>query len=147
MLDLFGRLGSAHTTIILVHQADFGLAYELRMTGSAEGESELDIGNIKTLMAAIGWEASGDIRFEVEGGTHKISKGTDPIKASRLSGDISFGYVSPTLTLALSPVIDMELGAVFRTKRNKEPALVDARLWNIKGAYGNSLFTSLSLGF
>lgn len=118
-----------------------GLGYEYRITGSG-GSSELEIGNVQRIYAILGWVATPSIRFSFEGGTHSIGAGEG---SYALAEKTSFGYVAPTLHLGLSPAVSLDLGAIFRTKRLSNDSLVDARLYDMKGAYGSSLVAGLSI--
>ncbi|MFX3675735.1 MAG: hypothetical protein ACN6I6_01735 [bacterium] len=120
----------------------FGLGYRLWMTGSPGNAAELNIGNIQRLSASLGWMVSPDIRFAVEGATVSIGSGEGDFA---LTDKISFGTVSPSMQLALSPTVSLDMGAVFRSKRLKDEDLLAARLWNLPGSYGSSLFAGLSL--
>lgn len=118
-----------------------GIGYEYRMTGAA-GEEELSVGNIQQIYAVLGWMATPDIRFSLEAGTYKIGLGEG---AYSLEEKTSFGYVSPQLHLGISPLVSLDLGAIFRTKRLGNDSLVDARLYDLKGAYGSSILAGLSI--
>jgi hypothetical protein len=128
------------------HDFALGLSYEIRVTGASNSDSEMDLGNMKSFLASIGWKASPDISFVVEGATTKISPSKSTEKKLFLEDEITFGYVSPKLILGISPLIKVEMGALFRTKRvtNKDN-LVDAKMWDLKGVYGNTLFTGLNI--
>ncbi len=119
-----------------------GLGYEYRITGSPSTETELSIGNIQKLYAVLGWMATPDIRFSFEAGTYKLGLGDADYA---LEEKTSFGYASPQLHLALSPAVSLDLGAIFRTKRLGDDSLVDARLYDLKGAYGSSVLAGLSV--
>tara|TARA_R110000868_G_scaffold90968_6_gene252133 strand:- start:3828 stop:4736 length:909 start_codon:yes stop_codon:yes gene_type:complete len=120
----------------------FGLGYRLWMTGTANNSAELSIGNIQRLSASLGWMVSPDIRFAVEGASVAVGVGEGDFA---LAEKISFGTVSPSMQLALSPSISLDMGAVFRSKRLKDEQLLAARLWNLPGSYGSSIFAGLSL--
>lgn len=123
-----------------------GIGYELRVVGDPELEEEQSIGNIQTILASIGWRATSDISFALEGATVKIGNALKDERANKLMNDLSFGYASPKMLLGISPLIELELGALFRTKRLRSTdQLIKARLWDLKGAYGNSLFTGLNI--
>lgn len=119
-----------------------GLGYEYRITGAPGNSEELAIGNIQKIYAILGWMATPDIRFSFEGGTYKIGETTGEYS---LGEQTSFGYVAPKVHLGLSPVVSLDLGAIFRSKRLKNESLVDARLYDLKGAYGSSILAGLSL--
>ena len=119
-----------------------GLGYEYRITGSP-GSEELNIGSIQKIYAVLGWTATPDIRFSFEAGTYKIGMGEGEYS---LGEKTSFGYASPTVHLGLSPVVSLDLGAVFRTKRLGNDDLIDARLYDLKGAYGSSILAGMSIG-
>lgn len=125
------------------HTLAVGLGYEYRMTGTG-ADDEMRIGNISKLSASLGWVVSRDIRFLVEGSTFKVGKGNDEFAASNLDEDISFSSVKPQLQLKIGPMIDLTLGAQFRTRRLKQGTLTSARLWGLDAAYGNSVFSGLS---
>lgn len=123
-----------------------GIGYELNLTGSAESEEEMEIGNIQNLKASLGWQASPDIRFALDGGTVTIGKSDDQGAKLALNEDVKYSYVSPKLNLTLGPVVNLTMGATFRTRRAKdEISLVPAKLWHLPGLYGNSLFAGLEL--
>ena len=120
-----------------------GLGYEYRITGSPSGSEELNIGNIQNIYAVLGWTATPDIRFSFEAGTHSIGQADGEYS---LDEKTSFGYAAPTVHLALSPVVSLDLGAIFRTKRLGNDDLIDANLYDLKGAYGSSILAGLSIG-
>lgn len=119
----------------------FGLGYRVWLTGSPSQETELNIGNIQRLNASLGWMVSPDIRFAVEAATVSIGAGDGD---NALSEKISFGTVSPSLQLTISPMVSLDLGAVFRSKRLKDENLLNARLWNLPGSYGNKIYAGLN---
>lgn len=123
-----------------------GLGYELNLTGTAKEESEMKIGNIHHLKASLGWQASPDIRFAVDGGTVTIGSANENDTGLVLSEDVKYSYVSPKLNLGLGPMVSLTMGATFRTRRAKdESQLIAAKLWHLPGLYGNSLFAGLEL--
>lgn len=119
-----------------------GLGYEYRITGAASGTEELNIGNIQKLYAVLGWMATPDIRFSFEAGTYKIGMGEGDYF---LEEKTSFGYAAPKVHLGISPMISLDLGAIFRTKRLGDDSLIDARLYDLKGAYGSSILAGLTV--
>jgi len=51
------------------------------------------------------------------------------------------------LQLGIAQTFEIEMGAIFRTKRiPNEKDYLALRLWDIPGAYGNALFAGLNLG-
>lgn len=132
------------TTAKRFEEFAIGLGYEIQLTGNGD-ESEMRIGNISKLSASVGWVASRDIRFLVEGFTYRIGAGDSGDSSFFLAEEIKFSTVNPKLQLMLSPMIDLTLGASFRTRRLKNSSLRDARLWALQGAYGHSLFAGLSV--
>jgi len=122
-----------------------GLGYLMTLTGTSDNQEELDIGDIKTIMASIGWRATEDIGFALELASSKISESEDQDRQYTLGESISFGYISPKLMLGISPLINLEMGALFRTKKPRvDGDILRARLWDQKGLYGNSLYSSLN---
>ena len=75
-------------------------------------------------------------------------------RESRLGEETGSGEVIETIGqssvapgwLAIGPVVSLDLGAVFRTKRLGNDDLIDARLYDLKGAYGSSILAGLSIG-
>lgn len=120
-----------------------GLGFDLRLTGTPKEETEMGVGNIQSLMAHIGWRATPDIAFVLEGSTTKVAASSESNRSNKLNEDISFGQLTPKLQLGLSELIELELGATFRTKKVSDGKVVDAHLWNVTGAYGNSIFAGL----
>jgi len=41
-------------------------------------------------------------------------------------------------------MVSLDLGAVFRSKRLKDENLLNARLWNLPGSYGNKIYAGLN---
>lgn len=121
-----------------------GLGYEYRMTGTGAAD-EMRIGNISKLSASLGWVVSRDIRFLVEGSTFSVGRGDDENASLVLEENVQFSTVKPQVQLKIAPMIDLTLGAQFRTRRLKQGTLTNARLWGLDAAYGNSVFTGLSL--
>ena len=119
----------------------FGLGYRVWLTGNPSSDTELDIGNIQRLNASLGWMVSPDIRFAVEAATVSVGAGDG---ASGLQEKISFGTVAPSLQLTISPMVSLDLGAVFRSRRLNDENLLAARLWNLQGSYGNKIYAGLN---
>ncbi len=119
----------------------FGLGYRVWLTGNPSTDNELDIGNIQRLNASLGWMVSPDIRFAVEAATVSVGSGEG---VNAIQEKISFGTISPSLQLTISPMVSLDLGAVFRSKRLKDENLLAARLWNLPGSYGNNIYAGLN---
>ncbi len=117
--------------------------YRYSFAGEVDSDQKLSIGNIQTVTAKLGWRATSDIVFQLEGGTTKILKPGNTGGSLQLSSDESIGYISSKLNLGLSRFVELELGASFRTKEAKNiDELLMAGLWDIPYLYGNSLFAS-----
>ncbi len=132
------------TTAKRFNQLALGLGYELRLTGDADSEEELEIGNISRLSASLGWMTSNEIRFSVDGHMYSISSSSSD-KPNKLEEKVKFATVIPKLGLNLSPIVLLELGASFRTRRINDAELLGARLWSLHGAYGNSVFANFGV--
>lgn len=117
------------------------IGHEGILTGKDVGEQELAIGNMGHLFATIGWMATTDIHFALKGGTISIAHARDD---GGLANKEKFGYISPALSLILSPYMGLDLGATFRSRRAKQD-LIGARLWDVPGAYGSSLWLKLNV--
>ncbi len=124
------------------------LGYELTLSGEVDNNQEVDIGNIQKFYSKLGWVVSPDIAFQLEGATVTIKNSDNFTRdiSRRLMTEVDFGYLSPKLNLGLGKMVELELGAIFRmTKAQKLEQLVDARLWNTKGLYGDVLYSALIL--
>ena len=126
------------------HNFALALGYEYHLTGTPSAESESSIGNIGILKTSLGWMVSNDISFTLEGGMVSIKADTNVDRVNRIEEASKFSYIKPSLILGLAPSVGLEMGGVFRTRRaHNIDSLVSSRLWNIPGAYGNSLFAGL----
>ncbi len=124
---------------------DFALAvgFEYQLSGTPKDSSELEIGNIQKILASVGWMVSHDIQFIVEGANVKVKEASEAGEG-KLAQSFSYSYVAPAARLGISPIVNLELGAIFRTQKPEvEQDLVSARMWGHKGIYGNSLYAAL----
>lgn len=122
------------------------LGYEYHLTGTPSADSESAIGNISNFKTSLGWMVSNDISFTLEGGMVTIAKSESTERINNIDEETKFSYVRPSVILGLSPSVGLEMGGVFRTRRaSNTDSLVSAKLWNIPGAYGNSLFAGLKI--
>ncbi|WP_372654666.1 hypothetical protein [Halobacteriovorax sp.] len=122
------------------------LGYEYHITGTPGAETESEIGNINLLKTSLGWMVSNDISFTLEGGMVTLAKSESTDRVNKIDEETEFSYVKPSVILGLSPNVGLEMGGVFRTRRAQNTnSLVSAKLWNIPGAYGNSLFAGLKI--
>ena len=128
--------------------SDFALllGYEYRFAGKTKISEETPVGNIQKIMASLGWKISNDIRFALEGTMYRVGQNKLNTPNAGLSENISFASLSPKLSLGLASSVDLELGALYRTRSvSLKDDIVDARLWDLKGLYGNSIFANLVL--
>ena len=117
-----------------------GMAFELRLTGNPQ-DHEMNIGDMHTFKGALRWMASPDILFTMEAAATTIRPG-ETTAVLRNDQKIFFSWLSPKLDLTLSPFVRFNMGARFQVKRTHlVPTL---RIWNMKAAYGNSIFAGLS---
>lgn len=130
------------TTTKRFFQFVLGLGYELRMTGDGDSD-EMNIGNIGTIEANLGWMVSNDIRFLLTAKSYRVNQG-DENSAFFLNRDLNFSTISPKVILSLSPHINLSLGGHFQTRRLKDQEALGANLWGLEGAYGASLLAGLS---
>ncbi|MFA6238614.1 MAG: hypothetical protein WC635_14870 [Bacteriovorax sp.] len=123
-----------------------GLGFDMTMTGAPKKDTDMSIGNIQRITVSGGWMVSNDIQFEVEAENFKINASDDTSRLNRLQKSVSFSALSPKLNLSLAPGIGMEMGAHFRTNKPKtDQNLASAKLFDLHGAYSNSLFAGLNL--
>lgn len=128
------------------HDFFLGLGYEFQMTGTPEDSLEADIGNIQKLTASLGWRATADIQFIIEGESVTVRPSEDSSHPISLDEELSFASITPKLGLGLRPYFQLELGARFQTQEVKDAGqLYQTRLWNMGGAYGNSIFAGLNI--
>jgi len=122
-----------------------GLGYDITMTGTPKKETDMSLGNIHRIAVSGGWMVSNDIQFEVELENFKINPAKDQSRPVRLTEAASFSTLSPKLNLTIVPAVNLEMGARFRTNKPKnEGQLSQAKLFDLHGAYSNSLFAGLN---
>lgn len=151
------KLGSSRTDKIVgvettkrFQNFGLGLGYDLTLVGLPENQNEMAIGNIGRLVFSTGWVVSNDIQFEVEVENFMISSAKNSRSASqeRLDKKLNFSTISPKLSLGLSSVINLQLGARFRMKKIPASQNLDSmKVFDLHGANGNSLFAGLGLSF
>jgi len=123
-----------------------GIGYEIALTGLPSNENDFNIGNIHKLAISSGWMVSNDIQFEMELENYKVQEGSGDSLVNRLNQSLSFSTISPKLILTIVPAINLELGARFRTNKPKSSQdLKSAKIFDLHGAYSNSLFAGLNL--
>jgi len=160
-LDIFGgakisgssELASSHTDKIFGAETTkrfgtfgLGLGYDLTMSGSPQNDRDMEIGNIHRITVSGGWMVSNDIQFELEIENFKVNKSSNTSSGNYLQSDLSFSSLSPKLNLNLAPGIGLEMGARFRTNKPKSNQdLLLAKMFDLHGAYSNSLFAGLNL--
>lgn len=121
-----------------------GVGYELHLTGMPKDSNEVTIGNINKLSVALAWRASDNITFMVEGNHYKVTKNKH--SEGDLKNGATFGTITPSLSLGLSPHVDFILGSHLITNSMPEKeSFFRAKLWQLEGVYGNSLFTRLDI--
>lgn len=146
-------LGSSRNDVIAgvetskrFHDFFLGLGYEFQMTGTPNDPGEADIGQIQKLTASLGWRATADIQFIVEGESVTVRPSDESTHSLSLKEELSFASITPKIGLGLRPYFQLELGARFQTQKVKDPSsLYQTRLWNMGGAYGNSIFAGLNI--
>lgn len=122
-----------------------GIGYDITLTGTPKRESDMSIGNIHRISVSGGWMVSNDIQFELEVENFKINQSSDASRANRLNSSVSFSTLSPKLNLTIVPAVSVDLGARFRTNKPKSTQdLSSAKLFDLHGAYSNSLFAGLN---
>lgn len=123
-----------------------GIGYDLTMTGTPKKSTDMGLGTIQRIAVSGGWMVSNDIQFEVELENFKVNAGKDSSRVNRLTDVASFSTLSPKLNLTIVPSMTLELGARFRTNRPKSnlQQFSQAKLFDLHGAYSNSLFAGLS---
>lgn len=160
-LDIYGgaklssnsALGSSRTDKIVGAETTkrfgtfgVGIGYDMTLVGTPKKFEENAIGNIGRLTISGGWMVSNDIQFEVEAENFTINPGKDDARENRLKEKVSFSTLSPKLNLSLAPAVNLELGARFRMKKAKEESnLAASKVFDLHGAYTNSLFAGLNL--
>jgi hypothetical protein len=133
------------TTAKRFYDFALGLGYELRLTSTPDDKEEKEIGNIKVLSASIGWMVSSDIRFLVEANNYRVDSSDALERESRLERKLSFSTVAPKVLLNISPLVLLEMGGTFRTRRLKDSDLTKSKLWHYEGSYGNNVFAGLRI--
>lgn len=122
-----------------------GLGYDITLTGKPKNVDETSIGNIHRIVVSGGWMISNDIQFELEFENFKVTEASDTARSNRLNKALSFSTLSPKLNLTIVPAVTVELGARFNTNKPKsDQNIKSAKLYDLHGAYSNSLFAGLS---
>lgn len=129
--------------------ADFamGLGGEYRKSGNPTNSTDLIIGNVTRMHAAVGWVATPDIRMSLDADMYTVRAGEGD-KFRALQEDISFSTLTPKLHLGLSQYVELELGTAIRTRKPVVPNnqnLLDAKLSDFAGVYGSSMFAGLNI--
>lgn len=129
--------------------ADFAIGFggEYRKSGTPTNSTDLIIGDVTRMHAALGWVATADIRMSLEADMYSVRAGTgDELRI--LQNDVSFSTLTPKLHLGLSQFVELELGTSIRTRKpvvTGKQNLLDAKLTDFAGAYGNSMFAGLNI--
>jgi len=119
-----------------------GLGADWKITGDSKNPEVLSIGNISTYFAMAGWDISRDIKLVLEGGL--VVVGAGKTNENSLDEKMKYTYISPLLQLGIFSQLWVELGAAFKINdEGYNDSLVNARLYDLKGIYGNSLFTGI----
>jgi len=123
-----------------------GIGYDITLTGAPHKTEDMSIGNIGRIAINGGWMVSNDIQFELEFENFSISSSPETSRSNHLMKSISFSTLSPKLNLIIAPAVSLELGARFRTNKPKsDQDLASAKLFDLHGAYSNSLLAGLNL--
>jgi len=122
----------------------FGLGTQWRVTSDSKLEEVTSIGNIGTYFVMLGLEISKDINIFIEGGLVSIAPGKANGSGNYLKQKMKYTYLSPLLQLGIFSQLWVELGAAFKINdEGYDDSLAGARLFDLKGIYGNSLFTEI----
>lgn len=156
MGGLFGQSGSdlatqrtekiaGLRTIKRFNQFALGVGYEFHFNGRPDNSQEMEIGDMRRFSASLGWVVSPDIKLLLEANNYKISKSSNSENVKYLDRDINLSSISPKMHLNFSRSVVLEIGGTFRTRRMSDDSILSAKLWNLEGAYGNSLFAGLGM--
>jgi len=123
-----------------------GVGHRVRFVSSPKVESERATGTIQTTEAAVQCELTDDISFGVLGRYISIRDEAKEAREKKLLETVNYGVVTPKLTLRISSMVDVELGGNFLTRQVKEEnLLIDAKLFDLPGIYGNSIEAGLTI--
>jgi hypothetical protein len=123
-----------------------GLGYDATIAGTPASSSEMAVGTIHRIEVSGGWVVSNDIQFEVSVENFKVSKGTETSHALNLLEDVSFSTISPKMNLQIFRSVNFELGARYpMNKAKSKQDLKAAKLTDLHGVYGSSVFTGLNI--
>ena len=123
-----------------------GLGYDVTLTGSPSKSNDMSIGNINRISISGGWMVSNDIQFECEIENFKINQSSESSRSNYLQKSVAFSTLSPKLNLTIVPAVSLEMGARFRMNKPKsDQDLALAKIFDLHGAYSNSLFAGLNL--
>ena len=118
------------------------ITYTHTKTGRPKRQEEMDIGPLQSIQGTLYWKRPRT-SFSLESGAHRIRAVGEDIHPLRLTKKISFAYLGSHMTFHLGDRIQLKLGAVFKTRGSTDHSLLSAKLYNVKGSYGNSLFIGL----
>ncbi len=141
------RIVSVETTKS-IEQFTLGFGADYTLTGTPEDEMEMAIGNVFAYKMAFGWVISQDIRFAVEGNIYNIAENENEDLDNKLDQSVSFSSISPGIFLDIAPNVSVQFGGSFRVRRlntDLDISYTDARLYMFEGAYGNSIFSYLTV--
>lgn len=160
-LDIYGGAKNSGSSVLASSRTDkifgaettkrfgtfgLGIGFDMTLSGTPKKETDMSIGNIQRIALSGGWMVSNDIQFELEVENFKIKESSDLNRTNILKQDVRFITLSPKLNLSISQSVGVEMGARFRTKKPKnDQDLASAKLFDLHGAYSNSLFAGLNL--
>ena len=122
----------------------FGLNYTF--TGSSDEVEAVDIGNIQSLFVEAGIIISPDIAFMLKAENIQIKASNDLGRSNRLEENIKYSVISPKMKLKMSHAVDLIMQASFRMRRPKSEELsTGLGIWDLEGAYGNSIGAGLEI--
>lgn len=129
------------------HAVALGLGYQVTLTGTPNKEEELAIGNIHRLTASVGFRPNPETQFILEGSTYRIGESEKADRMLNLREVESFSTITPSFLINIGPALSLRLGATFRTNRpSQSDSLLQARLFDMPGLFGNVLFFGLGMG-
>ncbi len=120
-----------------------GIGYKMYFHDSTTLKDEVAISDVKNIHGNLTWIISSNLGFSTEVGSYSISgkKSSSDLFAQKLE----YSYIQPRLRFKIARRLNIELETIYSNIESfkKNPNFLDARLWNYKGAYGNSISAGL----
>ncbi len=124
------------------------IIYTHTETGRPKRKNEMGIGPIQSIEGVLYWERPR-VSFALESGVYRVN----PLEGDafdegrghlRLKEKISFSYLGPYMIFKMRNRVHLKLGVVFKTQGSDDNSLISAKIYGLKGSYGDSFSVKLN---